>query len=429
MNLDSEFAAMIGDDGIKVPGLGVIIFRGGEEIFSAFHGRRDIAADKPVTRHTRFRVASVSKMFTIFAVMQLVERGKLNLDDDAGKYLGFELRNPNRPQKKISVRMLANHTSSLRDGKIYSIPPAYGVEEFFRRDGKFFAGGEHFGTESVGKYFTYGNLNYGLLGTIIEHVTGQRFDLYQRENIFRPLDIKADYLPANLEPSEFEQLGTIYRKKNSFGQWDEHGAWFGTVDDFGGVQPPRDTVRLQNPYAENFQDTYSLKDYRVGTNATIFSPQGGLRISFDELASVLTMFFNGGLYRGRRILSRESLREMFKSQWIFDGTNGDTCGGVMLNYGLGTYRIDGTNSARVCREHVINLIGHTGAAFGLLSGIFFSPHSRDGFVYMLNGTAILEDDPRSRGQFSCNYIWEEQIMDAICRKLFLATEMKTVHRG
>lgn len=411
MNLDSELSAMIGDDGIKVPGLGVIIFRGGEEIFSAFHGRRDIAADKPVTRNTRFRAASVSKMFTIFAVMQLVERGKLNLDDDAGKYLGFELRNPNRPQKKISVRMLANHTSSLRDGKIYSIPPAYGVEEFFRRDGKFFTGGEHFCTESVGEYFTYGNLNYGLLGTIVERVTGQRFDLYQRENLFRPLDIKAEYLPANLEPSEFEQLGAVYRK-NSFGR-----EWFGTVDDFGGVQPPRDTVRLQNPYAENFQGEYNLADYRVGTNATIFSPQGGLRISFDELARVLMMIFNGGIYRGRRILSRESLREMFKSQWLFDGTNGDTLGGVMLNYGLGTYRIDGTSSARVCREHVVNLIGHSGAAFGLLSGIFFRPESHDGFVYMLNGTAISEDNPSSRGQFSGNYIWEEKIMDAVCRHL------------
>ena len=415
MNSDKNFSAMIGDCGTKVPGLGVIIFRGGKEIFSAFHGRRDIAANKPVTRHTRFRAASVSKIFTIFAVMQLVERGKLNLDDDAGKYLGFELRNPNQPQKKISIRLLASHTSSLRDGKIYSIPPAYGVEEFFSPRGAFWEDGAHFAphNEKIGEYFTYSNLNYGLLGTIVERVTGQRFDIFQRENLFRQLDINADYLPANLSPSEFEQLGAVYRKKNSSGQWNEYGAWFGTVDDFGGVQPPRDTVRLQNPYAESFQAEYNLADYRVGTNATIFSPQGGLRISFDELARTLQMILNGGIWRGRRILSRESLAEIFKSQWIFDGTNGDTYGGVMLNYGLGTYRIDGASSARLCREHVVNLVGHSGAAFGMLSGIFFRPNTQDGFVYMLNGTAISEDDPRSRGQFSGNYIWEEQIMDAI----------------
>lgn len=417
MNSNDKFAAMIGDDGIKVPGLGVIVFRDGAEIFSAFHGRRELTTGKPVTRHTRFRAASVSKMFTIFSIMQLVEQGKLNLDEDAGKYLGFELRNPATPQKKITVRMLAAHTSSLRDGKIYSIPPKFSVEDFFSPHGKFFEDGAHFAPpeEKIGEYFTYSNLNYGLLGTVIECVTGRRFDLYQRENIFRQLDICADYLPGNLEPREFDLLGTVYQKKNAHGLWDEHGAWFGKVDDFAGVQPPPETVQLQNPYAENFQGEYSLRNYQVGTNATIFSPQGGLRISFDELANTLEMMMNSGFFRGRRVLCRESLSEMFKPHWIYDGKNGQPYGGTILNYGLGFYFIDGTSGARLCREHVINLVGHTGAAFGLLSGIFFRPNTRDGFVYMLNGQTIAEDeDPRSRGEFSNNYIWEEKISDSVC---------------
>ncbi|MBO4780119.1 MAG: beta-lactamase family protein, partial [Selenomonadaceae bacterium] len=356
----------------------------------------------------------------IFGVMRLVEQGKLNLDEDVGKYLGFELRNPNQPQKKITVRMLASHTSSLRDGKIYSIPPNFSVEEFFSPHGQFWENGAHFAQspEKIGEYFTYSNLNYGLLGTIIERVTNQRFDLWQRENLFEPLDIRAEYLPGNLNSRDFEQLGTVYQKKNSAGIWNEHGAWFGKADDYRGVQPPKDTVRLQNPYAENFQGDYSLKDYHIGTNATIFSPQGGLRISFDELARALEMLMNGGIYHGRRILSRESLNEIFKAHWTFDGKNGQPYGGVILNYGLGTYFIDGTSNARVCREHVINLLGHTGAAFGLLSGIFFRPATKDGFIYMLNGTAIDEDfDSRSRGQSSTNYIWEEKIMNSICADL------------
>ena len=420
MNLGNEPSAMIGDDGTKVPGLGVIIFRVGKEIFSAFHGRRDIAANKPVTRDTRFRAASVSKLFTIFALMQLVEQGKISLDDDAGKYLGFELRNPNQPQKKITVRMLASHTSSIRDGKIYSIPPKFCVEEFFSPRGEFFENGAHFAPETVGEYFTYSNLNYGLLGTIIEVVTGKRFDLYQKENLFKQLDIKADYLPGHFERREFELLGTIYQKKNPLGQWNEFGDWFATIDDYKGIQPPKDTVRLQNPYAQNFQGVYSLEGYRIGTNATIFSPQGGLRISFEELAHALEMMINGGIYRSRQILSRESLDEMFKPNWIYDSESQNGCpyGGAILNYGLGTYFIDGKSSARVCREHEINLLGHTGAAYGLLSGIFFIPHTKDGFIYMLNGEAMAEDfDPRSKGKFSDNYIWEERIMEAVCNFL------------
>ena len=109
--------------------------------------------------------------------------------------------------------------------------------------------------------------------------------------------------------------------------------------------------------------------------------------------------------------------EMFRSHWIYNPRkpNGRPYGGAILNYGLGTYRIDGKSRARVCRSHEFDLLGHTGAAYGLLSGIFFRPNTRDGFVYMLNGEAIAEDlDPRSRGTFSDNYIWEEKIMDAVC---------------
>ena len=422
-NLDEALNALIGDDGFKVPGLGVVVFKGGEEVYSRFLGSRVLGKEKkPVTRDTRFRAASVSKMFTVFALMQLVERGRISLDDDAGDYLPCRLRNPAAPHEKITVRMLASHMSSLRDGKIYSIPPNESVAELVLPRGKFWEDGAHFAplAEPVGRYFAYSNLNYGLLGTIIETVTGQRFDRLQKENLFRQLDIKADYLPANLEPPEFDKLGTIYQKKNALGHWDADGDWFAQVDDFNDVQPPKDTVRLQNPYAPDFQGEYSLAAYRVGTNATIFSPQGGLRISFAELAHALEMMMNGGLYRGRRVLSRESLEEIFRTHWIYDSLkpNGRPYGGAILNYGLGTYRIDGTSRARVCRSHEVDLLGHTGAAYGLLSGIFFRPNTRDGFVYMINGEAIAEDDdPRSRGVFSDNYIWEEKIMDAVCNFL------------
>lgn len=316
--------------------------------------------------------------------------------------------------------MLASHTSSLRDGKIYSIPPNFCVREFFSPHGKFWEDGAHFAPadEKIGEYFTYSNLNYGLLGTIVEAVTACRFDVWLKENIFLPLEIRAEYLAGNFDDAEFEQLGTIYQKRDALGRWNEHGAWRGIIDDFKGNRPPKDTVRLQNPYAQNFQGVFDLQDYRIGTNATIFSPQGGLRISFDELARALQMIMNGGVWRGRKILSRESLNEIFTTHWIYDGRNGCTYGGAILNYGLGNYFIDGKKNARLCRDREINLRGHTGAAYGLLSGIFFVPNTRNGFIYMLNGEAIEEDvDPRSRGEFSDNYIWEERIANAVCKFL------------
>ena len=428
-DLDNELAQMVGDTGTKVPGLGVIAFKDGKEIYSSFQGSAIIDSQNPqknhpFTRKSRFRVASVSKMFTVFTIMQLVEQGKLNLDDDVSKYLGFTLRNPNYPNTPITVRMLASHQSSLRDGKIYSIPPQMGLQEFFRKDGKFYEDGAHFAPagQEPGKYFAYSNLNYGLLGTIIEKVTGERFDQYQKSHILKQLDIKADYLPSNFSQKEFKKLGAVYQKKDTAGVWNENGPWRATQDGYPQGQPAKDTVALQNPYAENFQDTYSLKDYVPGTNATVFSPAGGLRISCEELSHALSMLLNDGTYKGKQILSPASVKTMLGREWIYDDKtkNGNNYGGTILSYGLGIYQMDGNSTARFCKDTEIDLVGHTGEAFGLLSMLAIRPNTKDGYVYIMNGEAVEEaEDARSAGKFSNNYIWEETLGDAICRNVFV----------
>ena len=245
-------------------------------------------------------------------------------------------------------------------------------------------------------------------------MTAKRFDIFQRENILAQLETNADYVPANFSAENFNLLGTIYRKKNPDGVWNEFGAWFPQIDNFK-IQPAKNFLALQNPYDEKFQRDFDLKNYRVGTNATIFSPQGGLRISFEELAHALEMLMNDGNFRGKKILSKAALDEMFTPHWIFDGNNGDTCGGTIRSYGLGIYFIDGKSRARVCKNFTVDLIGHTGTAFGLLSGLFFIPQTKTGFVYMMNGEAVEEDV--ARGIFSDNFIWEEKIMDAVCNFL------------
>lgn len=427
--LHKELSEMIGDTGAKVPGLGVIVYKNGKEVFSDFLGsavidEKNPKNNRPFTKYSRFRIASVSKMFTVFTVMQLSEQGKLDLDADVSEYLGFNLRNPNYPNKPITVRMLTSHTSSLRDGKIYSIPPEVSIQEFFKPNGKFYENGEHFAPkeQEPGKYFAYCNLNYGILGTIIEKVTGERFDKYQKNHILKQLDIKADYLPGNFSKKEFEKLGTVYQKKDASGKWNENGPWRATQDDFTNGQPKKDIVALQNPYQEDFQDTYSLEGYVPGTNATVFSPAGGLRISCEELSHALSMLINNGSYRGKRILSPASVKTMLDREWIYDekAKNGDSYGGTILSYGLGIYQMDGRSTARFCKDKEIDLIGHTGEAFGLLSMLALRPNTKDGFIYIMNGEAIEEDeDKRSAGVFSSNYIWQETIGDAICRNAFV----------
>ncbi|WP_298589313.1 serine hydrolase [uncultured Megasphaera sp.] len=417
---DAYFASLIGDTGTGVPGLAVLAYADGREVYRFAAGNRRMDGDRswPMTMDSRFRMASVSKMFTVFTLMELAEAGKLSLDDDVSPYLGFRLRHPSYPDVPITIRSLASHTSGLRDGKVYSIPPSVCIRAFFTPGSPYWENGAHFAPagQEPGGYFTYCNLNYGLLGTIIEAVTGERFDRYQRRHILSALDCRADYVPGNLEAPEFAKLGTVYLKRDSQGRWDEQGPWQGTIDDFGGVQPERETLALQNPYAQDVCQTYDLASYQPGTNATIFSPQGGLRLSLEELGHVLAMILHNGCYAGKQVLEPSSLQAMFRPQWVYDGHNGDTCGQTLLAYGLGEFFVDGMGPARCCRTKTVDLWGHTGQAFGLLSGLFVRPGTGSGFAYVMNGEALAEDDdPRSAGRFSRNYIWEENVMDGLCR--------------
>ena len=417
-NLDAEISAMIGDSDTKVPSLGVVVFKDGKKVYSHFDGRRHINADKPVTEDTLFRVASLSKMFTAFTIMQLVEQGKINLHDDASKYLGFELRNPNFPDEPITVEMLLDHTSSIRDGTSYLLPPQYTLKEFFATNGVAYGDGAHFASDPIkapGKFFSYCNFNYGVLGTIIECVTGERFDIYQQNHILKQLKIGGGYVVANFDEKTFSRLGTLYLK-NDGGKWNEFGEWHAWVDDYK-VQPRKDTVRLLGVFGSKGSITYDLKNYKVGTNATIFEPQGGLRASFNDLSNALEMLMNRGEFRGEKVLSEESVEEILRSHWIFDeaNPNGYTFDGVMENYGLGTYKIFGASKARLCKDFDVDLVGHSGEAYGMISGLYFIPNTRDGVIFMINGRAIPIGDKRSFGKFSAGYIWEENVMDPVCR--------------
>ena len=406
--LDEKYSGMIGEKGSEVPGLGIIAFKDGKEVYSNFSGRRHINPDRPMTRNTKLRIASLSKMFTVFSVLQLVDEGKINLDEDVSKYLGFNLRNPNFPDTPITARMLASHTSTIRDGKIYWLKPQYGIEEFFKPGGKVYENGNHFAKQDK-DYFEYCNLNYGILGTIIEKVTGERFDIYQKNHIFKDLDIKADYVVGNLSRKDFKNLGTIYRKKKGE-VWDENFEWTAQSDDFK-TQPPKDGGIIFNTVPKN---------YKPGTNATIFSPQGGLRISFEELSHCLQMLMDGGKYKGKQIISPESFKEMTTPQWTYDENlkNGDPYG-VMYKYGMGIYMIDGDGKARLCGDEEIDFVGHSGEAYGLISGLYFVPGTKDGLLFAVNGLAVEPDEnPKSMGKFGGGYIWEEEMTDPVGKYIF-----------
>ena len=121
--------------------------------------------------------------------MKLVEQGQLDLDRDVTAYLGWNLRNPNFPGGVVTLRMLLSHTSSVRDhDDQYVIPLGSSLREVLA-DPKSWDSANGPGTG----YFTYSNLNFPIVGSVIEIVTGERFDIWMRRNVLDPMKLDACY--------------------------------------------------------------------------------------------------------------------------------------------------------------------------------------------------------------------------------------------
>ena len=97
----------------EVPGIGISIIVNGDIILSKGFGYADIENKIPFTDSTIMNIASISKTFIGVSMMYAVEKGLVSLDDDVNKYLSFKIVNPHRPDKKITLRHLLGHRSSI----------------------------------------------------------------------------------------------------------------------------------------------------------------------------------------------------------------------------------------------------------------------------------------------------------------------------
>ncbi len=429
--LDDDLRKIVNKPGYELSGLQVLALKDKEIEYMGSFGYRYLDNDHPennlaVNEDTKFRIASISKLITAIGIMQQVEIGNLDLNKDIGEYFEFDLRNPNYPNHKITIKMLMSHTSSIRDGGFYAVPPQDSIKDFFLENGKYYFKGEHWAgskedksnlDKAPGKYFKYANLNYGILATILEKVTGTRFDIYMKKNIFAPMNIEASYNIADFAADEIKNIAALYRKQTN-GKWDSDGAWIPQADDYRGKTIAKNEVMISNPDTEQGYEFVDLEAYRVGTNGTIFSPQGGLRISAKDLAKIMKMFLNKGRFNDVRILKESSIDLMFTPYWIADNSlgNGDKYRGLMTAYGLGTHIIRNTVGDRILENKDIYMSGHLGDAYGLLSGFMFDFDTNNGFIYLIGGLGHNPDD--YMGEYSSFYKWEEDIMEAVFKYVF-----------
>lgn len=416
--LDRELSAIAADPAHPLASLSVLAVRAGRMVYHREFGFRSIdndvpARSRPADHRTLYRIASLSKLVTTLGVMRLREAGRLDLDRDVSDYLGWRLRNPHFPQDPITLRMLLSHTSSLRDDAGYYWEAALGVH----LQDVLVPGGTRYGTGAMwatnakpGAYFQYANLPWGVVGTIIERVTGERFDRAMQRLVLEPLGLHGGFHPVDFSAVDLANTATLYRKrleKDGREIWNPSGPWVPQVDDYRSERPvPR-----------------AAPDYAIGSNGTLFGPQGNCRLSAAGLATIMRLLLRDGTHAGKLFLKPSSVALMRTPQWRHDGTgaNGNNTFGshreLMNAWGLGMQLFldrggPGTGD-RLVEGGGFTGVGHLGEAWGLTSALVFDPRKRNGMIFLTGGPGFdPETDP---GIYSSMYRHEERILTALHR--------------
>lgn len=196
-------------DGHHVPGAAIALVRHGEMVWVQGYGLADTETEVPVTTETVFRVASISKPVTAWGVMQLVEQGKVDLDEPVEQYLSRWQFPPSQyPAEKVTVSRLLSHTAGLNVNGYGRGPqewPIPGLEESLVNTGVTIV-------QEPGFAFLYSGGGYTVLQLMIEEVTGQTFSNYMQSEVLDPLGMTHSSFSDS--PVVLSQLASAY---------DEHG--------------------------------------------------------------------------------------------------------------------------------------------------------------------------------------------------------------
>ena len=192
----------------------VLVARGGRQMFAGAYGFSDRAREIHNSLDTKFRIASDNKMFTAVGVLQLAERGKIQLDNTVGRYL------PEYPNKdfasRVTVRQLLNHTAGA--GGIWG--PEFETHRLELRTLEDYErlNGSRNPEFPPGSKFAYSNYGYILLGLIIEKVSGQNYYDYVRQHVFRIAGMKSTDSEPEDVPVPRRAIGYSKHVGNS-GEW------------------------------------------------------------------------------------------------------------------------------------------------------------------------------------------------------------------
>lgn len=376
----------------RLVGATAVIVKEDKIVFSEAYGYSDFENKIATTPDTIYRIASISKIIVAMAIMKLVEKGLVNIDDDIQDILGFSLRNPKFPDTPITIKMLMTQTSSITDG--------FGSEDEIIEDddikGYNGVNGTHldvtledilvpektkywtsstYSDREPGTNFIYSNFGCGILACIVEKVSKKLFTDFVRETILLPLETDASFRPGDIIKKE--NCANIYLPEHSSTSYK--------------------ISRSFESFVKNFYPVFPLgENYR--------GPAGGLFISTTDLSKVMTCLMNDGLYKGKVILEKSTVEMMLQTHW-FGNSDEDS------------YKAKGLQMKILDKYPNILLRGHTGSAYGVVSYMFFNKERKTGICYITNGgfyakheSSMMDCQENTLNSFVEEYIYPFEII-------------------
>jgi CubicO group peptidase (beta-lactamase class C family) len=264
--MDSVIATSM--DSLNVPGVLTVIMNRDSILYSKGNGYANIEEERPVTSEsTIWRLASISKVVTATAVMQLVEKGELDLDTNINSYLE-NLTIPEDEFGPVTLRHLLTHTPGFDDRYLNK---SFRTEEEWPDLNTFLNNILPKRIFPPGEIYSYSNVGNALAALVVEDVTGLDFDIYCRQNIFTPLQ---------MNQTSFRILSDRMAENLYTGYVFENDTFTSTPFDY-------------------------LGDY----------PAGQLLSTGEEFARFMMSHLNGGEYDGAQILSPQTVKEMHSPQF------------------------------------------------------------------------------------------------------------------
>jgi CubicO group peptidase (beta-lactamase class C family) len=306
----------------RIPGLALGIVQGDQIVHLKGFGIAD-SSGRAVTPQTPFIIGSLSKSFTALAVMQLVEEGKVELDAPVQRYLPWFRVADEAASAQITVRHLLYQTSGLstKTGRSFQgsgDTSDSALEQAVRK----LSAAEL--TEPVGATHQYSTINYSVLGLILQTVSGQSYETYVQEHLFKLLEMHNSFTSqAEAQP---QGLATGYRY--AFGM----------------------PMAVDLPYNRGLL------------------PAGYLISSAEDMAHYLIAQLNDGMYEDAALLSPDGMLEMQSP--AVPSSAADT------SYGMGWF---------VGPINGIPAVHHQGETFNFHSNMILIPESQLGIVVLING--------------------------------------------